>query len=323
MADSSETTAPVASPDLRTPVGGPLLSLGERRDGDGAGHERAADLRRFSELWPEDPATEPDRRDTARRSRSADGWVARCSGTSRSCGSSPASGLLYVVHSCCPATSGPSCSCRATCQASGRWRATTSYSGPSRRRPANTTRCRSRRTPARSSSALLSLLTGLVMYKPVQFSALGLVLWRLSRRAADPFRRDVRPAGVHPGPSGDGGDARVGQLRVDGHRLEASPRLHRAGERPMTKRTWLLSVTVAMVMAGGWMAAARRGPGPPLRSAHSEPATFVPGDPVMVTPSGRTFHRTGCRFIHGPAMRESGEQAVADGYTPCTRCLPQ
>ena len=90
----------------------------------------------------------------------------------------------------------------------------------------------------------------------------------------------------------------------------------------MTKRTWLLSVAVAILMAGGWAAAARRGPGPPLRSAHSEPATSVPRDPVMVTPAGRTFHREDCPFIHGPAMRESAEDAIADGYTPCTRCLP-
>jgi hypothetical protein len=44
---------------------------------------------------------------------------------------------------------------------------------------------------------------------------------------------------------------------------------------------------------------------------------------VIVTAAGKVFHREGCTFIHGPAVTESGAQAVAEGYTPCTRCLPQ
>ena len=91
----------------------------------------------------------------------------------------------------------------------------------------------------------------------------------------------------------------------------------------MTTRTWLASVAVAVVLAGAWSASARFDPMPPLRSAHSEPAELIPPVPVLVTVSGKTFHREGCTFIHGPAVREAGEQAVANGYTPCTRCLPR
>jgi hypothetical protein len=60
-----------------------------------------------------------------------------------------------------------------------------------------------------------------------------------------------------------------------------------------------------------------------LRTAHSEPSHVVPAQPVIVTAAGKVFHREGCTFIHGPAVTESGAQAVAEGYTPCTRCLPQ
>ena len=91
----------------------------------------------------------------------------------------------------------------------------------------------------------------------------------------------------------------------------------------MTARTWLLTVAAAILLAGGWVVAARAGSPPPLRSAHSEPAKHIPRGPVVVTGSGKTFHREGCTFIHGPAVLESGEQAVADGYTPCPRCLPR
>lgn len=90
----------------------------------------------------------------------------------------------------------------------------------------------------------------------------------------------------------------------------------------MTRRTWLLTIGVAIALAAGWVGAARLGPSPPRRSAHSEPASLVPRGPVVVTRSGKTFHRPGCRFIHGPAVEKSGGQAVASGYTPCVRCLP-
>ncbi len=91
----------------------------------------------------------------------------------------------------------------------------------------------------------------------------------------------------------------------------------------MTARTWGLSLAVAIVMATAWIAGERRAAMPVLRSAHSAPASQVPDQPVLVTMAGKTFHRDGCAYIHGPGIREAGGQAVADGYTPCTRCLPR
>jgi hypothetical protein len=91
----------------------------------------------------------------------------------------------------------------------------------------------------------------------------------------------------------------------------------------MTVRTWAMTVVVAIMLAGSWVMAASLGRQTPLRSAHSEPARVLPPGDVAVTSAGKTFHRAGCSFIHGPARLEAGMQAVADGYTPCTRCLPR
>ena len=54
---------------------------------------------------------------------------------------------------------------------------------------------------------------------------------RLPHGAADSLHRDVRHLRVHPRASGDGGAPRMGQLRVDGDRLEAAARLHATSPR--------------------------------------------------------------------------------------------
>ena len=91
----------------------------------------------------------------------------------------------------------------------------------------------------------------------------------------------------------------------------------------MTARTWIGSLVMTLILAAGWMAAVRGERSPSLRSAHSEPATAVPPPMVVVTAAGKTFHQLGCAAVHGPAQIESGAQAIADGYTPCPRCLPR
>ena len=90
----------------------------------------------------------------------------------------------------------------------------------------------------------------------------------------------------------------------------------------MTVRTWVMSLAALVLLAGGWMIGRATAPRPPLRSEHSEPAPSVL-DRVAVTEQGKLFHDPSCPLIHGPAHLESGRQAVAAGYAPCTRCLPQ
>lgn len=91
----------------------------------------------------------------------------------------------------------------------------------------------------------------------------------------------------------------------------------------MTAATWRASIAVLIVLSGAWLAGSRLSARTLLRTAHSEPSHLVPHQQVIVTAAGKVFHRDGCTFIHGPAVSVSGDQAVADGYTPCTRCLPQ
>ena len=89
----------------------------------------------------------------------------------------------------------------------------------------------------------------------------------------------------------------------------------------MTKNTLLLSTITAVVLTAGWLAATAATRPNPLRSQHSEAAATPPHEMVAVTAEGKLYHRPDCRYIHGPSRMESGEQAVADGYTPCTRCM--
>jgi hypothetical protein len=91
----------------------------------------------------------------------------------------------------------------------------------------------------------------------------------------------------------------------------------------VTAATWRSSLALLVILVGGWLAGPRLSARTPPRTAHSEPAERVPTQPVIVTAAGQVFHRSGCPFIHGPAVSESGAKAIAEGYTPCTRCLPR
>jgi len=90
----------------------------------------------------------------------------------------------------------------------------------------------------------------------------------------------------------------------------------------MSLRIWLSVVALLAVLAVGY--AIGRGSshaGAVLRSEHSQPAVKVPKDPVAVTPNGKTFHDPTCKFIHGPIEMIPANEAVAEGYTPCVRCM--
>jgi hypothetical protein len=89
----------------------------------------------------------------------------------------------------------------------------------------------------------------------------------------------------------------------------------------VTRNTLLLTAITAVVLTGGWLAATAVTRPHQLRSQHSESAATPPPTMVAVTDEGKLYHRPDCRYIHGPLRMESGEQAVAEGYTPCTRCM--
>jgi hypothetical protein len=84
-----------------------------------------------------------------------------------------------------------------------------------------------------------------------------------------------------------------------------------------------VSAIVVTALGVGWLAAAAAGYPPTLRSAHSQPAKTTPPAMVAVTGEGKLYHKPDCAYIHGPLKMQSGAQAIADGYTPCTHCMPQ
>jgi hypothetical protein len=89
----------------------------------------------------------------------------------------------------------------------------------------------------------------------------------------------------------------------------------------MTRRVLTLTAVVGALLIGGWLAAAAVTRPDVIRSRHGDPAMVASPPLVAVTVEGKLYHDPRCAFIHGPARRESVAQAIADGYTPCTRCL--
>jgi hypothetical protein len=82
----------------------------------------------------------------------------------------------------------------------------------------------------------------------------------------------------------------------------------------------LTSGAVVLLMIGSWLAASSAKP-IILRSKHSHPAMTALPALVAVTTKGKLYHDPACAFIHGPIRIGPSEQAVGEGYTPCTRCL--
>lgn len=89
----------------------------------------------------------------------------------------------------------------------------------------------------------------------------------------------------------------------------------------MTKKVLTLTSIVLVLLVGGWLAAASAGRPEILRSRHSDPGIAAPPPLVAVTAEGKLYHKPDCAFIHGPLRMETGQQAIAEGYTPCTHCL--
>jgi hypothetical protein len=91
----------------------------------------------------------------------------------------------------------------------------------------------------------------------------------------------------------------------------------------MSRLPVLVVAGVGLLAGVGWFAAAADRQPAILRSEHSRPARMPPPAMVAVTTEGKLYHKPDCTYIHGPSQLESGAQAQADGYTPCTRCLKE
>ena len=108
-----------------------------------------------------------------------------------------------------------------------------------------------------------------------------------------------------------------------------SYRLYRRleGNVLQTRRTffgWMVAAAAALVVAGGFELAESVSFQPGLRSEHARRGKGVPPDlMVLIYPDGKTFHATGCPYIHDKTNLTSvrAEEAMREGYGPCTRCM--
>jgi Putative zinc-finger len=105
------------------------------------------------------------------------------------------------------------------------------------------------------------------------------------------------------------------------------PRLHdrladQVEGRKISRRAWLGSVAVTGALAAtAVFATALDGFVPQLRSEMSQPARRLPQRLVAIVDAGKKFHVPGCPFMHGKYHMVTAEDAVREGYTPCTRCM--
>jgi putative zinc finger protein len=107
------------------------------------------------------------------------------------------------------------------------------------------------------------------------------------------------------------------------------PRLHdrladQVEGRRISRRTWLMGVGVTGALAASALVAValdRFVPQP--RSEMSQPARRLPQRLVAVVDGGKMFHVPGCPFMHGKYHMVTPEEAVREGYTPCTRCMSE
>ena len=55
----------------------------------------------------------------------------------------------------------------------------------------------------------------------------------------------------------------------------------------------------------------------------SQPARRMPQQLVAVVDGGKTFHVPGCPYMHGKYRMVTPEEAIREGYTPCSRCMSE
>jgi hypothetical protein len=84
---------------------------------------------------------------------------------------------------------------------------------------------------------------------------------------------------------------------------------------------WVAAIGFAGA-AAAWLFLALPGRAEPTVRAHmSQPARQVTQQLVAVVDSGKLFHDPKCPWIHGAYRLVTSEEAIREGYTPCSRCL--
>jgi hypothetical protein len=130
------------------------------------------------------------------------------------------------------------------------------------------------------------------------------------------------------------GTRNVIQLYGDERMMEVplgfSRRLHQRLESDLSSSRrsfigWAVAAAASLLVAGG-IAVARSSvfSHPSLRSEHSRPSSHVPPDMmVIVANDGKTFHISGCTFIHDKTRLRAirAQEAEKEGYAPCVRCM--
>ena len=92
--------------------------------------------------------------------------------------------------------------------------------------------------------------------------------------------------------------------------------------RRVSRRAWLVSVGVTGALAASAvLAAALDHFVPPPLSEMSQPARRLPQSLVAIVDGGKLFHVPGCPFMHGTYHMVTPEEAVREGYSPCTHCM--
>jgi Putative zinc-finger len=87
---------------------------------------------------------------------------------------------------------------------------------------------------------------------------------------------------------------------------------------------WLVSMAAAGALAAAFLfAAARDRFVPQPRAEMSQPARRMPQQLVAVVEGGKTFHVPGCPYMHGKHRMVTPEEAIREGYTPCSRCMSE
>jgi len=87
---------------------------------------------------------------------------------------------------------------------------------------------------------------------------------------------------------------------------------------------WLVSIAAVGVLAACTLFARQRDRfAPEPRAQMSQPTRRMPQQLVAVVEGGKIFHVPECEFMHGKYRMVTPEEAVREGYTPCSRCISE